>query len=382
MPELFLIPVISTFEVHDAAIRNWLSRLDESALDSFHEYPFKLERFFPKNARRALKSADEVHTEIMHLLNIINPDAVFLDIPVDFIDLENKYNKRLISSLEFWSEYHQIAARGSEAIYYIYIKGIIDKEIRLIETVEHLPLSVVFYGLDIKSREELIPVYENILDKDGEFVLHSANAINELTQFREIPRHLWYSSMQARRMAISYEETEEFYNELLIRLNGLLKFKLRDFMVKSLRAKAIEFVSAFEKFLDYKTEEDEIKFTNMLEGLRVLDIQSYNPSVVVFCSPEQYSFLLNALRKEKRLHEGNIDISGLLHKMKPFTQKDRIMQNNYDIALNILGRKRTEKYKTPSAILTPVQEFPHSFFHGYHSNFPEHIHRDSSFKNI
>jgi len=34
---------------------------------------------------------------------------------------------------------------------------------RLIENKEHLPLSLVFYGTDIKTREENIPVYEEAL---------------------------------------------------------------------------------------------------------------------------------------------------------------------------------------------------------------------------
>ncbi len=361
MSELFLLPIINLFDVHDVAVRDWLSRLDESALNTHLKYPFKLERFFPEGARRALMSVDEVHDEIISLLDIIDPGAVFLDIPVDFIELENKYNKRLVSPLEFWSEYYQISAGagGQEAIYCIYIKGIIDKEIRLIETGEHLPLSVVFYGIDIKAREELIPVYENILDKDGEFVLHSARTINEITQFRELPKHLWYTPMQARRMAVSYEEAEKFYNELLIRLKGLLKFKLRDYMVKSLKCAALEFVSAYEKFLDYKMREDEMKFSNILKGLSDLTAQSDYPAVVIFCSPIHYSFFLDAMKKEKRLHElgitmGDVNIERLLDKMKPFTQKNRIMQGNYDIALDILGRKKPERYETAGAVLIPV----------------------------
>ena len=111
------------------------------------------------------------------------------------MELENKYNKRLISPLEFWSDYYQISASvdGSQALYCVYIKGIIDKEIRLIESRDRLPLSVVFYGQDIKSREELIPIYEYIRDMDGEFLLQIARAINEIASFRELPEHLWYA---------------------------------------------------------------------------------------------------------------------------------------------------------------------------------------------
>jgi len=361
MPEPFLIPIISLFDVHDVAVRDWLNKLDESALHNHLEYPFKLERFFPESSKHALASVDEVHREILRLLDTIDPGAVFLDLPVDFTQLENKYNKRSISPLEFWSDYYQISAslESSHPIYCIYIKGIIDKEIRLIESKEHLPLNVVFYGLDIKSKEELIPVYENILDIDGEFLLQMARVINEIASFRELPKHLWYSPMQARHMAVSYEETEKFYNELIIRIKGLLKFNLRDYIVKNLREKALEFISAYEKFLDYKIREDEIKFSNILEGLKVLTAQSEYMVVVIFCTPMHYSFIYDALKNDKTLHEldirvEDIDLSRLLDKMKPFNQKGRIIQSNYDIALNILGRNKPGRYDVSSAFLTPV----------------------------
>ncbi len=367
MAKLFLIPIISMFDVYDVAVRDWLNKLDDATLGTHLEYPFKLDRFFHESTRHALISVDEVHNEILHLLDIIDPQAVFLDISIDFIELENKYNKRLISPLEFWSEYYQISAnisRPSQTIYCIYIKGVIDKMIRLIESKEHLPLSVIFYGLDIKTREELIPVYENILDKDGEFLLQIGRVINEITSLRESPKHLWYSSMQLKQMAISYEETEKFYNELLSRLEGLLKFKIRNYIVRNLKEKALEFLSAYERFLDYKMRDNDIKVSNILEGLSVLTAQSDYPSIVILCTPMYYSAFLNALIREKRLAElgitlQDISITELLEKMKPFNQKNRIMQNNYDIALNILGRKKPEKYDNPGALLTPLLNIPH-----------------------
>jgi hypothetical protein len=362
MPKLFLVPIISLFDVHDVAVRDWLNKVDETILHSHLESTFKLDRFFSESSRRALASADDVHGEILRLLGDINPQAVFLDISIDFVELENKYNKRHISPLEFWSEYYKISANMSgslQAVYCIYIKGIIDKNIRLVESKEHLPLSVVFYGLDIKTREELIPVYENILDKDSEFVLQIASVINEITSLREKPKHLWYSPMQVRQMAVSYEETEKFYNELIGRLKRLLKFKIREHIVKSLREHAQEFLSAYERFLEHKMREDEIKFSNIVEGLNVLATQSSYPSIVVFCGPMHYCALLDALKKEKRLAELGItiesmDITKLLYKMKPFLQKNRIMQSNYETALNILRLKKPPRFEAPGAILVPT----------------------------
>jgi len=362
MATLFLIPIISLFDVHDAAVRDWLSRLDDESLQDHLEFPFRLARFFPESTKHALKSVEDVHTEVLRLLDIINPQAVFLDISVDFVELENRHNKRLLSPLEFWSEYYQISASmggALQTIYCIYIKGIIDKEIKLIENKEHMPLSVVFYGLDIKTREELIPVYETVFERDGDFILQAARVINEIANFRKLPEHLWYTSMQTRNAAISYEETEKFYTELLNRLTRLLKFKVREHIVKNLKDKALEFVSAYERFLDYKMREDEIKSSNIFEGLKVLVSQSALSSIVIFCAPMQYSALFNALRNEKRLKElgitfGEIDITALLGRMKPFIQKNRIMQNNYGIALNILGFEKPKRYDVPIALLVPV----------------------------
>ncbi|MDP2844463.1 MAG: hypothetical protein Q8N79_00115, partial [Candidatus Methanoperedens sp.] len=72
-----------------------------------------------------------------------------------------------------------------------------------------------------------------------------------------------------------------------------------------------------------------------------------------------YSALENALKKEKRLPElgisfESIDITGLLDKMKPFMQKNRIMQKDYEIALNILGRRKPERFENPGSILVPA----------------------------
>ncbi len=364
MPKLFLLPIISLFDVHDVAVRDWLNKLDDSTLHDHLEYPFRLERFFPESAQHALSCVEEVHAEILRLIDIIDPQAVFLDISIDFVELENRYNKRLISPIEFWSEYYQISADGGpQAIYCVYIRGIIDKEIRLIESRDHLPLSVIFYGQDIKSRKELIPVYENALEKHDDFLLQTANVINEIGSFRHLPQHLWYSPMQVRQTAISYEETEKFYNELLSRLGGMLKFKIRDYIVKNLREWALQFLIAYEKFLDYKMREDEIKFSNIIEGLSILMAQTEHPSIVIFCGPMHYAGLLSELAKDKRsavIAIGNIDIAALLDKMKPFTQKNRIMQSSYDIALSILGKEKPGRYATADAVLNPVPGIPHS----------------------
>lgn len=363
MPKLFLIPTISIFDIHDVALREWLSGLDNEAIRNHLEYPFKLYRYFPESSRRALKRADDVQSEILHLLDIINPQAVFLDISIDLVGLENKYNKRLISPQQFWSEYYQeISADMSspaKTIYTIYIKEIINKSLRLIESKERLPLSVVFYGVDIKTREELIPVYENVLDKDGEFILQAARVVNEITSLRELPKHIWYSSMKVRQTVISYEETERFYNELANRLGRMLKYKVRDYVVKSLRKQALEFISSYEKFLGYKMKEDEIKFSNIIEGLNALSVQSDYSVILIFCGPMHYSALLNAFAGTKTIAQkeitiGDMDITALLDKMKPFTRKNMIMQRNYDVALNILGRKKPERFENPGAILVPA----------------------------
>jgi hypothetical protein len=44
----------------------------------------------------------------------------------------------------------------------------------------------------------------------------------------------------------------------------------------------------------------------------------------------------------------------LLDKMKPFVQKNRIMQSNYETALNILGRKKPQRFNASGAVLIPA----------------------------
>ncbi len=344
MPKLFLIPIISVFDVHDAALRDWLGKLDDAAILHHLEYPFRLSRFFPESSRRALASADRAHSEVLRLLDIINPDAVLLDISIDFIELENRYNKRLISTKQFWAEYYETftPVKGSQAIYNIYIEGIIDKIGRLIESKDRLPLNLVFYGLDIKLREKLIPVYEEAFGKDGEFSLQAARIVNEIASFHEAPEHIWHSPMKARQNAVLYEETEKFYSELRTRLERLLSFKVRDYVVKSLQKPALDYRAAYEKFMDCRIKEDKIALFNILAGLDVLVSQADCTVIAILCEPMQYSALFSALKKEKELVRhgitlNDIDITALLDKMKPFTQKSMMMQHNYEIALNILG---------------------------------------------
>ena len=362
MPKLFLVPVISVFDVHDAVVRDWLNNIDDTAIFLHLDYPFKLPRYFPENGRRAILCADDIHREVLSLLDIIDPQAVFLDIPADLHELENKYNKRLISPHEFCAQYYETVSADidgpARTLYRIYIDEIVDKNTRLIESKDRLPLSVVFYGLDTKSKEDFFTIYEDIFEKDGEFLLQAARAVNELMNLREKPKHLWYSPLKAGQIAISYEETEKFYNELLNRLGRLLKFKVRDYIVKSLSLQARAFVSSYERFLDYKIKVDEIKISNIIEGLNVLTAQSDYPAIAVLCEPLHYSALLDSLRKDRNLNQRGItieepDISSLMGKIKPFIQKNRIMQSNYDMALNILGREKARIYDTPNAILVP-----------------------------
>jgi hypothetical protein len=362
MPKLFLVPVISVFDVHDAAVRDWLKNLDDTAILLYLDSPFRLERYFPENGRRAVLCANEIHKEMLSLLDIIDPQAVFLDIPTDLYELENKYNKRLVSPHEFWIEYYETASADidepAKTLYRTYINQILDTNTRLIESKDRLPLSVVFYGLDTKSREDFFAIYEDIFERDGEFLLQAARAVNELMNLREKPKHLWYSPLKTRQMAISYEETEKFYNELLYRLGRLLKFKVRDYIVKSLSLQANTFISSYERFLDYKIKVDEIKISNIIEGLNVLTTQSDYPAVAVLCEPLYYFAILDALKKDRSLNQKGItieepDISSLMDKIKPFIQKNRIMQSNYDMALDILGMEKARIYDTPNAILIP-----------------------------
>ena len=353
MNRLFLIPSINIFEVHDSVVQDWLTKLDDAAIHQYLENPVKLERYFPQNARHALISAEKVHKELLTLLDIIEPQAIFLDISIDLSYLENKYNKRLISPREFWEVYYETVSSDmnepARTLYRIYITHINEKNIRLIESKDRLPLSLIFYGVDKRSREEIIPVYEEVFEKDGEFLLQAARAANEIINFREKPKHLWYSSQKMRQMAISYEETRKFYDEFLSRLRRLLEFKARDYFVKNLRNKAGEFAMAYEKFLDHKKKENEIIFSNIVEGLNILTSQSGNTSIVILCDPANYVALLDFLGKNNKTEFPgilleNINIEPLLHEMKPFLQKNRIMQSNYEIALNILEREKPGKY--------------------------------------
>ncbi len=362
MSKLFIIPVISVLEVHDSVVRNWLNNLDYAAVLFHLESPFKLERYFPENERRVIRCANDVHTEVLSLLDFIDPKAVFLDIPTEMNGLENKYNKRLLSPQEFWTEYYETASSDMDeparTLYRIYTNGIVDMNTRLIESKDRLPLSVIFYGLDTKSGEDFSKVYEEMFEKDGEFLLQAARTVNELMNLREKPKHLWYSAMKTRQIAISYEGTEKFYNELLYRLGRLLKFKVRDYVVKSLSSRAREFISSYERFLDCKIKVDEIKILNIIEGLNALISQSDYPTIAVLCEPLNYSALFDALKGERSLNQKGIsieepDISSLMNKIKPFIQKNRIMQSDYGIALDILGMKREKIYDTPNAILVP-----------------------------
>ncbi len=362
MSRLFLIPSINIFEVHDSVVRDWLAKLDDAAIHKYLEQPFKLERYFPPSARHALISAEKVHRELLNIMDMIDPQAVFLDISMDLLQLENRYNKRLISPHEFWEQYYETVSSDMtepvRTLYRIYITQIIEKNTKLIESKDRLPLSLIFYGVDKTSREEIIPVYEEVFEKDGEFLLQAARAANEIINFREKPKHLWYSSQKMRQMAISYEETQKFYDEFLCRLRRLLELKTRDYFVKSLRNKAGEFAVAYEKFLDHKIIENEIIFSNILEGLNILASQSGNTSIAILCDPVNYAALLDFLGKNNKTEfpgilVEKINIDPLLHEMKPFLQKNRIMQSNYEIALNILEREKPKKYAGSGAVLIP-----------------------------
>ncbi|CAG0973011.1 hypothetical protein METP3_01606 [Methanosarcinales archaeon] len=364
MPKLFLIPVINVLDVHDAAVREWLSGLEDAALKEHLEYPFKLERFFPESARFALINGNKVHDEILSLFNNIDPQAVFLNISTDLYELENKYNKRLISPHEFWMEYYENISNDisepARTLYRIYLNEIIDKNIRLIESKERLPLNVLFYGLNMRSRDELIPVYEEVFNLVEEFTLQIARAVNEIMNLREKPKRLWHSSFNATRVGISYEETEKFYDELLGRFKRLLKYKTRDYFLKSLLEHAKIYVESHEKFLDNKIREDEIKFSNITEGMKILgsQIERSESEIVILCEPVDYTAIFNCLKNNmdpalSGFSMQEISLTGLFEKMKPFIQKNRIMQCNYEIAMDILGREIPKRFTGPGAILVP-----------------------------
>jgi hypothetical protein len=362
MPKLFLIPVINVLDVHDAVMREWLSGLEETSLKEHLEYPFKLERFFPESARLALINGNKVHDGILSLFNTIDPQAVFLNISTDLYELENKYNKKLISPIEFWLEYYENISNDisepARTLYRIYLKEIIDKNIRLIESKERLPLNLLFYGLNMRSRDELIPIYEETYNKVEDFTLQMARGANEIMNLREKPKQLWHSSFKATRVGISYEETEKFYDELLSRFKRLLKYKARDYFVKSLWEQAIVYTGSYEKFLDNKIREDEIKFSNITEGLKILGSQIERIEIVILCEPMDYTAIYNFLKNNMHpalpgfsLYE--INLVTLIGKMKPFMQKNRIMQSNYEIAMDILGREISKKFTGPGTILIP-----------------------------
>jgi len=362
MPKLFLIPAINVLDIHDAVMREWLSGLEENSLKEHLEYPFKLERFFPESARFALINGNKVHDEIISLFNNIDPQAVFLNISTDLYELENKYNKRLISPLEFWREYYENISNDisepARTLYRIYLKDIIDKNIRLIESKERLPLNVLFYGINMRSRDDLIPVYEEAFEKVEEFTLQIARNVNEIMNLREKPKQLWHSSFNATRVGISYEETEKFYDELLSRFKRLIKYKTRNYFVKSLWEQARAYVESHEKFLDYKIREDEIKFLNITEGLKILVSQIELSEIVILCEPMDYNAIINFLKNNVNpalpgfsIHE--ISLIELFEKMKPFIQKNRIMQSNYEIAMDILGREVPKRFTVPGAVIVP-----------------------------
>ena len=359
MPKLFLIPIINVLEVHDAVMRDWLSGLEETAIKEHLEYPFKLERFFPESARLALVNGNKVHDEILALFNIIDPQAVFLNISIDFFELENKYNNRLISPHEFWRAYYENTSKDisepARTLYKIYLNEIIDKNTRLLESKERLPLNILFYGIDLRSRDELIPVYEKASGMVEEFTLHIARAVNEIMNLREKPKHLWHSSLNAAWVEISYEETEKFYDELLSRLKRLLKYKVREYFVKILWEQARTYIESYEEFLDHKIIEDETKISNISEGQKILELQSELSEIVILCQPGDYTSILDFLENntDSRFSIAQISLFGLFEKMKPFIQKNRIMKNIYEIALNIIGREKPKRFTGHSAILFP-----------------------------
>jgi len=159
-------------------------------------------------------------------------------------------------------------------------------------------------------------------------------------------------------VGISYEETEKFYDELLSRFKRLLKYKARDYFVKSLLEHARIYVESHEKFLDHKIREDEIKFSNITEGMKILGSQIERSEIVILCEPVDYTAIFNFLKNNmdpalSGFSMQEISLTGLFEKMKPFIQKNRIMQCNYEIAMDILGREIPKRFTGPGAILVP-----------------------------
>jgi tRNA nucleotidyltransferase/poly(A) polymerase len=226
------------------------------------------------------------------------------------------------------------------------------KMARLIENLDHHPLKVVFYDIKEEDKERLVPIYEEALDRDGDLILKLARIGSDMAAFKEIPRHMWYSTMRPKQTAISYEETEDFYEELYSRYQRLLRFKIREYVVKRVGEEARIFLASYEKFLDNKILEEEQKARNIQEALPLLTAQAWEvKNIAIYCAPIYYEGLHARLEKSPKK-----DISKLLEAMKPFTQKNRIMQGNYNLALNILGLKRPAKYSTPSTCLCPLKK--------------------------
>jgi len=168
-----------------------------------------------------------------------------------------------------------------------------------------------------------------------------------------------HNSTYSIRYATNGDEALEIVNSFtpdLIMLDVVMPGMDGFSVCRTLKENALEFISSYEKFLDNKMREDDIKFSNILEGLNVLTSQSELKAIVIFCQPMHYPVLLNSLKKEKRLQEMgiiicDIDIIRLLNMMKPFTSKNRIMHSNYDIALDITGRKKPQRFEVPEAII-------------------------------
>lgn len=367
MPRIFLIPAISIFDVHDTAVRDWLNKQKDSKIREYLDYPYRLDNLFLESVKQAIICAERVYEETLKLVDSINPQAVFLEISQEHIKLENDYNSRKIASDTFWKEYYKyilgsLLSEAAKLVYQGYMERTFRRMARLIENLDHHPLRVVFYDIKEEDKEKLVPIYEEALDRDGDFVLKLARMGSDMAAFKEIPRYMWYTTMRPKQMAISYEETEDFYEELYSRYQRLLRFKIREYIVKRVGKEARIFLASYEKFLDSKILEEEQKARNIQEALPLLIAQAWEvKNIVIYCAPIYYEGLHTRL--EKSLHEfkrsfslPKKDISKLLEAMKPFTQKNRIMQGNYSLALNILGLQRPTRYSSPSACLIPLKK--------------------------
>ena len=101
--------------------------------------------------------------------------------------------------------------------------------------------------------------------------------------------------------------------------------------------------------------EDENKISNITEGLKILELQTELSEIMILCQPGDYTSILDFLKNNMstRFSIMQISLIALFEKMRPFIQKNRIMQNNYDIALNILGREKPKRFTGHSAVLFP-----------------------------